>query len=350
MITIVVGAQFGGEGKGKVAAYLASKHRPDCTCRCGGPNSSHTVVWNGRTFRLRMMPAAAVVNPHVDVCFGAGTLLHLPTLFEEIKEIGFDTQHLFIDPQAGIVTEDIISAQRNDDRYKVIGSTLTGTGYASAIRCMRGLDLASGFPETSSYLADVSAKLTRIVNQGGSILIEGHQGFGLSNYHGDYPYTSSRDSTAASMLAEVGLGPIQRDMEVALVAKLFPTRNHAGYLDAEMALKDADALGIFEFGGGSWNIKDRRRRVGLLDFDIIRRAAIANSASYIVLTGYDYFQKAFANADDSVAEFQKIRTGIESAASAHIRYLSHGPETMDMLEFKPSSKTSEVLNSKSIVA
>jgi adenylosuccinate synthase len=333
MITIVVGAQYGGEGKGKVSAYLADRIGAEIACRCGGPNSSHTVVSRGRSWRLRMMPTAAVIKPDIEVCFGSGTLIHVPTLMKEIQEIEFRGK-IRIDRKAGIITEDIIEEQRRDERYTVLGSTMTGTGYASAARCMRLLELAHQNKAVSEYLMDdIADFLSEGHSLGRKIIVEGHQGFGLSNYHGDYPYTSSRDTTAASMLAEIGLGPIQSEMKIALVVKMFPTRNHSGHLDGEMSPKEADDLEIVEFGGGSWGgIKDRRRRVGLLNFDIVKRAVVANSASYIVLTGVDYFLKTFSRASDAPYQLRQTMEALEKATRRPISYLSWGPDTEAMVD------------------
>jgi adenylosuccinate synthase len=339
MISIVVGAQYGGEGKGKVAAYLAMKNRPHCTLRCGGPNSSHTVVWKGRTFRLRMMPAAAVVNPKIEVCFGAGTLIHIPTLKQEARDIGYQGV-LRIDNQAGIITEDIIREQREDPRYALIGSTMTGTGYASARRCLRKLKLAREFAELSGSLVNISELLQEKIAKGKHILVEGHQGYGLSNYHGDYPYTSSRDSTASSMLAEIGLGPIQKAMKVILVAKMFPTRNHPGKLDDEITTAEADALRIVEFGGGSWGVKDQRRRVGLLDFDIIKRAVVANSATEIALTGVDHYLRTFAVPQDGGAHLIQTIRDLERETGIIVQYLSGGSDTACMQEIHDLGESS----------
>lgn len=330
MITVVVGSQYGGEGKGKICAYIAHSESVDIACRCGGPNSSHTVVWNGKTYRLRMLPTAACINPSVQIAFGAGSLIHIPTLMREIDELQFQGT-LRIDYKAGIVTDEIVRDQRADPRYRNIGSTLTGTGYASARRCLRSLPLARDVESLRDYLCDVSIELGEQLNDGAHVLVEGHQGFGLSNYHGDYPFVSSRDSTAASMLAELGLGPIQKAMRVVLVAKAFPTRNHAGRLDGEMTTKQADALGIHEFGGGSWGIGDNRRRVGLIEFEIIRRAATANTPTEIALTGMDYLLKAFAEQPDLLRPFLNE---LEKAGDAPIRYISWGSETEKMVERK----------------
>jgi adenylosuccinate synthase len=335
MITIITGAQFGGEGKGKIAAYLAWKEGASVACRCGGPNSSHTVIWNGRTYRLRMLPTAAVIIPDIQVYFGAGTLIHIPTLWREIKDTAFRGR-LVIDPQAGIVTDEIIRQQRADGRYAILGSTLTGTGYANAQRCMRSLPLAREFPELKerAELAEVSQLVYARHRENANILVEGHQGFGLSNYHGDYPFTSSRDSTASSMLAEIGLGPIQKNLRVVLATKMFPTRNHAGSVGQELASDEAAKLGIAEYGGGAWDLPNRRRRVGMLDVDIVRRAVIANSASEIALTGIDYLCKEASGAsdfdrlsDESKEELEDIFSLIEGHTGVPVRYLSTGPET-----------------------
>jgi len=341
MITIVVGGQFGGEGKGKISAYLAAKEKIDIACRCGGPNSSHTVIWKNKSFRLRMLPTAAVVNPAVSVFFGAGTLIHIPTLLAEIDQIGFSGQ-LLIDRQAGIVTDEIINQQRRDKRYERLGSTLTGTGHASAMRCLRSLPLAREFHELQSWTCNLTPELMSAVADRKKILIEGHQGFGLSNYHGDYPYTSSRDSTAASMLAELGLGPRFKSLKVVLAAKMFPTRNHQGDLGEEMPTEEAEQIGIREYGGGSWGIPDRRRRVGYLDLDLLRRAAFVNGATQIALTGIDYYDhtlKYRTKASDMTHEIRRTVDSIYEQVGVPVRFLSTGPETEAMVELAHDGNT-----------
>ena len=343
MITIVVGAQYGGEGKGKVAAYIAFKEKPQIACRCGGPNSSHTVRFDGRVFKLRMMPTAAVVDPGVTVVFGAGSLIHIRTLLDEAALIGFKGR-LCISPQAGIVTDEIVERQRQDQRYEHIGSTLTGTGYASAERSLRRLLLARDFKELTPYLVDTEMLLWEATSAGSDILIEGHQGYGLSNYHGDYPFVSSRDSTAAGMLSELGLGPIQKNLRVVLAVKMFPTRNHNGQLGEEVSEEEAGKLGIFEFGGGSWGIDNRRRRVALFDHQIVARAAKANSATEIAITGADYFQKSVANTtklDPDNIELREFIRFVRDMTATEIRYVSTGADTAATIYFPRSRSRSQ---------
>lgn len=334
MITLVVGAQYGGEGKGKISAFLAWRHRFDVACRCGGPNSSHTVVHNGREFRLRMMPAAAVIRRDIDVYFGAGTLIHWPTLEAEMAETDFKGR-LLIDPNAGVVTQEIVDEQRQDDRYGAIGSTLTGTGYAASLRSLRKLELAKDFSELKEYThSSVSTQLRSDILEKRSVLVEGHQGYGLSNYHGDYPFTSSRDSTASEMLSELGLGPNQEKMRIVLATKIFPTRNHAGHLGDELCEADADALGIKEYGGGAWGIPNRRRRVSTFDTDLVVRAAFANSATEIALTGADYLDRNLRGRRKLIESepLEDFLFSLSKAPLPPVRLISTSPSVTDVIE------------------
>jgi adenylosuccinate synthase len=286
MITIVVGAQYGGEGKGKICSYLGFVAGYRYVCRTGGVNSSHTVRYGNHFHKLRMMPASAVVSDSTFL-FGAGSLIHIDTLLREMECLSIAPSQVVIDPQAGIVTADCVEAQRRDPRYQHLGSTLTGTGYATAARGMRKLKLARDYTELRGHLGDVSGLLFDATQRGQAVLVEGHQAMGLSNYHGDYPYTSSRDCTAAALLSEIGVGP-RVDMDIILVVKMFPTRNHEGRLPNELTIEEADDLGIREFGGGAWGLNDQRRRVARLDWPDIHRAVRLNSPTCVALTGLDH--------------------------------------------------------------
>lgn len=342
MLTIIVGGQFGGEGKGKISAYLAKHERFPIVSRCGGVNSSHTVVEHGKVTRLRLLPTAAVVSEPKAILYGAGTLLHLPTLFREMANLNVARNRVVIDPRAGIITQECIEEQRRDERYANLGSTLTGTGHASAWRSLRSLQLAKDFPELKEMLGSVSIKLFETLHKNSqvrvqrraSILVEGHQGFGLSNYHGDYPYTSSRDCTTAALLSELGLAPTW-PMRIVLVIKAFPTRNHAGTLSHELTTDEADAMGIIEYGGGSWGIRDRRRRVGIFDLAEVTRAVRINGATEIALTGVDYLDPGMEGATEVSRISKEVREfirPIENLTKLRVRYLSTGPETDAMID------------------
>jgi adenylosuccinate synthase len=335
MITIVVGGQYGGEGKGKVCAYLGLTDKHEIVCRTGGVNSSHTVVTGEMDYRLRMIPASAVMH-RSQLVFGAGSLLHIPTLFAEAEALGIAATDIKIDPQAGVVTEDCIVEQRADSRYQNIGSTLTGTGYASAARCQRRLRLAKSFRELKPYLCDVAQLLYSARQKHSKILVEGHQGSSLSNYHGDYPFTSSRDCIAAALMSELGLAP-NVQTEVVLVLKLFPTRNHGGHLPREMTQQEATALGIEEYGGGSWGITDNRRRVGKLELTTAKRAILLNGPAYIALTGFDYLfpnLKGASAISDLTQESAKYLDFLSKRLGVPVGLVSTGPETTSVIDLR----------------
>lgn len=334
MITLVLGGQYGGEGKGKISAFLAKQEAFDIVCRTGGVNSKHTAIDNGKVFDLRQIPTAATTGFKGKIIYGAGSLIHIPTLFEEIKLTGVSESQILIDPQTGILTDENIKAQRADSRYANLGSTMTGTGYATAQRALRKLPVAREFPELESMLGNVPAFLHDALIANKKVMVEGHQSSGLSNYHGDYPYTSNRDSTAAALLSELGIGP-RYEMRIVLVVKAFPTRNHNGRLPNEISIEEADKLNIAEYGGGSWGIENNRRRVGRIDLGDIKRAAYLNTPTEIALTGLDYLEpqlKGSTSNKDLPAAIKLLIHDIEKAGGVPVSMISTGPETDSMLK------------------
>lgn len=335
MITIVVGAQYGGEGKGKFCSYLASRQHFDAVCRTGGVNSSHTVKREGVTHRLRMMPASAIVRD-IRTFFGAGSLIHVATFLREMRELDVDPASIVVDRNAGVIAPSMVELQRADPWYAGAGSTLTGTGYASAARSLRRLPLARETEELTPFLGDVVKILYDAAALGQAILIEGHQGAGLSNYHGDYPYTSSRDCTAAGLLSEVGLG-LGWPTEVVLAVKLFPTRNHPGRLPGEFSRDQARARGIAEKGGGSAGIPDNDRRVGRFELSDVLRAVMLNRPTYLALHGFDYAFPDLAHAATPAALSADALTfieGIERAVGIPVGIISTGPDVEDTIDLR----------------
>jgi adenylosuccinate synthase len=313
MLTIVVGAQYGGEGKGKVCSALAYLSKIDISCRSGGVNSSHTVVFRSKQHRLRMLPAASVINPQTAIVYGAGSLIHISTLFKEIEELGIDPSLIRIDPNAGVVDDTTVMEQRADKRAK---------------RCQRALKLAKDYEELSPFVSEVPTWLFHKLNNGADVLIEGHQGVGLSNYHGDYPYTSSRDCIASALLSEIGIGP-RHEMNIVLAVKVFPTRNHGGNLPNEMKANSAKVLGISERGGGSWGISDNVRRVAGIDFDDIRRAVVLNQPNFLALTGIDYLNRSLQgkrSKSEVTIDISNFISAVENEVGVPVGLLSTGPE------------------------
>jgi adenylosuccinate synthase len=194
--------------------------------RCGGPNSGHTVVdeqGNARIFQ--QLPTAAIL-PGVKLAICSGSYIDLDILFREINETQVDSERLFIDQDAVIITRELKNNETRSSLIDRIGSTGSGTGATVAARISRKTSLlfAKDIPELNPFTAYVPEILRNALDHQERIIIEGTQGFGLSLFHArQYPYTTSRDTTAAAFLAETGLSPFDVD-DVVLTIRAFPIR------------------------------------------------------------------------------------------------------------------------------
>jgi adenylosuccinate synthase len=213
-ITIVVGGQFGSEGKGKVAHHFAREMGASTAIRVGGPNSGHTVIDSfGQALILRQLPTASIL-PDINCVLAAGSYVNPEVLLAEMERTGLPEERLLIDPRAVVITE----AEQHEEREGLlqlrIGSTETGTGAAVRRRISRTSNIR--FAETEErlrpFVRPVSSFLRSRLECNERVIIEGTQGFGLSLLHSKYyPYVTSRDTTAAGFLSETGLSPLDVD-------------------------------------------------------------------------------------------------------------------------------------------
>lgn len=333
-LTIVVGGQYGGEGKGLITAHLVSRGDADILIKTGGPNSAHSFGNGNSMFRVRMVPSGANLGAST-IVFPAGCLIHVDTLLNELVALGYRGR-ILVDPNAGIIDSGTLAAHRADPFYDGVGSTMTGTGHATSRRALRRLTLARDEPRLVRYLHDTKLFVSEALRQGQRVVAEGAQAYGLSNYHGEYPYVSSRDTTTGEVLAQVGLGPQFLDT-VILVIKCFPTRNQggAGALPHELPPEfvASHATVFDEAGGGSYNTPDRTRRVALFDSEIVKRACIANTPHAIALTGVDrlsallYEPLVRTHYGKTTAKFVKF---VERSCGCKVTMMSSGPHVTDV--------------------
>ncbi|GAB6147747.1 adenylosuccinate synthetase [Stetteria hydrogenophila] len=278
---IVVGGFFGDEGKGKIAAYLALKDKPAAAVRCGAVNAGHTVVYNGRVWKLRVVPSF-FVNPSTRLMVAPGALVRLDVLFREVEETGVRGRFL-VDANTGVIEDRHVEEERRSAHLSGrIGSTLQGVGAAMADRVLRKLKLARDYPELRGMLGDVALEVNEALDRGELVYIEGTQGTFLSLYHGTYPYVTSRDTTASAFASEVGVGPRRVD-EVIVVFKSYVTRVGGGPLPGEIPPKEAERRGWLERA----SVTGRLRRAAPFNFDLARRAVMLNSASQAAVTKLD---------------------------------------------------------------
>lgn len=328
MITIVCGGFFGDEGKGKVAAYLGLRGSYRAAVRTGSVNAGHTVISGGRVWRLRLVPSA-FLNQGLRLYIARGSLVRLDVLFREVEETGVRGR-LCVDRGAGVIEERHVEAEARDSTLRGIGSTFQGVGAAMSERVMRRLRLAGDFPELGDMVCDSVEDVLDLLDAGEEILAEGTQGLYLSLYHGTYPYVTSRDTSAAGILSEVGAGPGHVG-HVIVVFKAYVTRVGEGPLPGELGREEIERLGIVEKG----TVTGRLRRAAPFNPELARLAVRINRATQAAVTRID----ALYRTAHRVREWEKLPREarafveeIESAIKVPVSLIGTGEEVEDMVD------------------
>lgn len=334
-VTVVVGGQYGSEGKGKVTHHLAREQSAAAVVRVGGPNSGHTSFDDaGRREALRQLPMAALLEDATCV-IGPGSYVDPGLLHNEITRLDLDPGRVCVDYRAMVIREADSQLERNGDLGERISSTCSGTGAAVTRRIGRRSqeDLAIGDPSLRPYVGDSVALLRDLVNRGKRVIVEGTQGFGLSLLHSPhFPYVTSRDTSAAGALSEAGLSPLDVD-DVTMVIRSFPIRvaGRSGPFDAEEL--DWDVVG--REGGFGESLREfttvtgKLRRVARFDPVIVTKAIQANRPSRLVLNHVDYVDSRCASGSISAKAVLFVRR-IEAALQHPIDLVGFGPLPGDL--------------------
>jgi adenylosuccinate synthase len=337
-VDIVVGGQAGDEGKGKICAYLAAKGKYDYSIRVGGPNAGHTIFFKDKIYTLKTMPGG-FVNPRAKMVLGAGTYIIPDWLEKEIKLTGTGDR-LIIDPHAVIVEPRHTAAERADGRMMgKIGSVGTGLGAAVRDRVDRKkLQFAKDHPRLKRYVADVPELLNKALAKGARMLLEGTQGMKLSNLHGEYPFVTSRDTTASTFMGEAGLGPKYAG-DVYAVFKPYVTRVGPGFVAKEM--KDKAKLDKYHTAGREvGSVSGRLRRVGEFEMEVALQTVRINSATRLAITHIDMLDGADISRGTRsfTGEARRFMRTLEKVCAAYphpkVSLVSYGPGLYDVLELK----------------
>ena len=313
MRIVVIGAQWGDEGKGKIVDYLAEGAKY-VVRYAGGPNAGHTIVVDGKQFVLHQVPSG-ILHPDKSVFLGAGMVIDPEALFEELqmlKDNGIDWEgRVFISDRAHIILPRYrqMDKERDAARKRPIGTTGRGIGIAYAEKAERDglrladLDWAAKMAEFDgedrAYLdryrdrllamrVDLTAKMYECKDD--NILFEGAQGAMLDIDSGTYPYVSSGASCAAGAATGCGIGPHDLDVIIGLF-KAYQTRVGNGPMPTEFNSESEGELCEYvrnlgrEYGATT----GRARRCGYLDLVALRYACRVNSLDSLVLTHLDIY-------------------------------------------------------------
>lgn len=297
LVDVIVGGQYGSEGKGQIAAFLAREY--DYLIRVGGPNAGHTVFQEPEPYTFHHLPSGTN-SSSAKLLIAPGAVVYVPTLMKEIADCSVEADRLSIDPQTMIITE--ADKRREASLVKNIGSTGQGVGRATARRVLRGKDvkLAKDVKSLRPFVRPVRELLEEAFCNRKRVLLEGTQGTGLSLYHGQYPFVTSRDTTVAGCLAEAGIAPI-RVQRVVLVCRTYPIRVQSPQngTSGEMS-QEIDWEAVAERSGHDasdlrraelTSTTKRQRRVSEFDWELLRKAATLNAPTDIALTFVDYLSK-----------------------------------------------------------
>jgi adenylosuccinate synthase len=326
--TVIVGAFWGDEGKGKIISYLALNDKLDFCVRTGSVNAAHTVWMEGKKYALHMVPAA-FLNPKCRLLIGAGANVHVAKFLEEV-ELTKVKNRIGVDQHASIIEEKHSTQDKTSAHLKGLGTTGWGVGPALEERARRTAKLAKGIPELQPYLADVATEINEGIDASKKVLLEGTQGFMLSLFYGTYPYVTGRDTGAAAICSEAGVGPTRVD-DVLIVYKSFITRVGTGPLPGEITKEEAKKRGWFETAAGT----GRDRRSAPFDFELAKRVAKINGATQAAVTKLDcLFPKC-----QSAKKFDALPTDakqfikeVENKTALPVVLIGTGPEALDIID------------------
>lgn len=334
-VTIVVGGQYGSEGKGKVVALLARSRAVDCVVRCGGPNSGHTTNVGGTDRVLRQLPSSVGVSDSL-IAMAAGAVVDEQVLLQEIKECGVDRSRLIIDPRAIVISDDDRTSEAH--LVKEIASTGSGNGQALARRMMRSnASLVEHATNLQQYarIEPVAPLLHEMILRGQDIILEGTQGFGLSLLHGPtYPYVTSKDTTASAFAMEAGISP--RDVNhIVLVVRTYPIRvgGQSGPLDGEITWqKVQEDSGADSVEKEFTSVTNNLRRVAPFDMELVRQACRYNKPNSLAVMGLDRLDirnRHATSASELTPEGTAFLMKIETELGVPIQWVGTGFGTFD---------------------
>jgi adenylosuccinate synthase len=328
--TVVVGAQWGDEGKGKIVDLLALES--DVVCRYqGGPNAGHTIVVGADTFKIRQLPTGIVRGKPCVI--GNGCVVDPEVLIAELDEFearGYSTEHVYVSGNAHLIMPWHLAIDQASERRLgklQIGTTKRGIGPCYADKASRigirvqdlldpkilrqkievalaeknvwlervyeaePFDLETVAAKSEQYaqrlrplIADTSLYVDQALRAGKSVLCEGAQATLLDLDHGTYPFVTSSNPVASGAATGLGIGPTRID-DVIGVAKAYVTRVGEGPFPSE--IEGENQARVRELGHEYGTVTGRERRCGWLDLVALRYAVRLNGITQLALTKLD---------------------------------------------------------------
>ena len=335
---VIVGMQFGSEGKGKVASCIANYYA--AAVRVGAPNAGHTVVDHGQKYVMRHIPSACI-NHNCRLIIGPAGMVNIKVLADELAQLPSDVvDRLRIDHQAMVITDKHIEQERAEKMNSHIGSTSEGVGAALKEKIGRvGVKLAKDYDELKPYITDAAIEINRLLENGSNVLIEGTQGTDLCLNHSFYPYCTSRDVIASTLLGDCGIAPFYC-RHVIGVMRTYPIRvaGNSGPMGAdEITWQEVqNRCGRKESIQEITTVTKRVRRVSEISYDRLRHSVMLNRPNMLFITFLDYINSKDYKVNDVKNLSQEAKNFIkkvESETGVPVVAASTGPDITDTVWF-----------------
>lgn len=344
-LTVLVGGQYGSEGKGAIAAHIANDY--DVHVRVGSPNAGHTIYWQHAKHVMQSIPCGWI-NPTARIVIGRGALLNMKQFMKELVHIlryypNF-LDRLYIDEEAGILDEKFHEAEggTEGDMHKRIGSTGEGVGPARVARINRDpnefrqfKDVAEEYGLLECITVNTPQMIADWQDTHLNILIEGTQGSALSLLHSYWPYCTSIDTNAAGIISEVGIAP-SRVTDVLMVCRTYPIRvaGNSGPMRGEITWEELNGriikLGGEPIGPEKTTVTKKVRRIAEWDDDLFKISCTLNAPTEIALTFADYIDPSLYGVTDPdrVRESSELTKFLSGTSMNRLRYVGTGPASI----------------------
>lgn len=342
-LAVLVGGQYGSEGKGAVVAHVANDY--NVHIRVGSPNAGHTIYWNGEKHVMQSIPCGWI-NPNAMIIIGRGALINIKQFMKELGHIlryypDF-TDRLFIDEEAGILDEKFHEAEggTHGEMHRRIGSTGEGVGPARVARINRDLNEFRQFKHVAKELDLVNCMVkntpkmvAEMQDNGENILIEGTQGSGLSLLHSHYPYCTSIDTNVAGIISEVGIAP-SRVTDVIMVLRTYPIRvaGNSGPMKNEITWEELSSRMGIDLIPEKTTVTKKVRRIAEWDDDLFLQSCILNEPTQYALTFADYIDPSLYEVDDreKVLQSEPLKKFLQEHGldCEKLKYIGTGPSAM----------------------
>lgn len=333
---IIVGSQWGDEGKGLISAYLSARDKAKLVCRAGvGPNAEHGIFLTeqGPYLKVNQLPLGWMFDSDSQIRIGSGVAVNPELLFEEMKKFNL-LERVKVDYRCPIITPEHIEAERKSKGMNNIGSTFSGSGVCRADHILRIAKHAEDILELKPFLTDVAVEINKTAAED-VVTVESSQGTFLSlSVSPDYPNVTSDNVTAMAAADDVLLN-WRKLKEVIMVVKTLPTREGSGSLGSkELSENEMISRGLVERSSIGGVI---RRKGEEINWEMLSYAAEINGATQIALTFCEHYDPQITNIRDIkkiTDRIWKLIEKIENETKVPVTLLNTGKPYSSIIDLK----------------